>query len=40
MSQVEANGTIESIFSGYKFVPSEDLAYSGYRFIDRRDVNG
>ncbi|OFW05184.1 MAG: Ni/Fe-hydrogenase, b-type cytochrome subunit [Acidobacteria bacterium RIFCSPLOWO2_02_FULL_68_18] len=36
MSTIEANGTIESIFSGYKFVPPEDLQYSGYRFIDRK----
>ena len=28
--------TMESIFSGYKFVPPEDLEYSGYRFINRR----
>ena len=38
MSQIEGNGTIESIFSGYKFVPPEDLVYSGYRFVDRHDV--
>jgi Ni/Fe-hydrogenase 1 B-type cytochrome subunit len=38
MSQVEGNGTLESIFSGYKFVPPEDLVYSGYRFVDRNDV--
>jgi len=38
MATVEANGTMESIFSGYKFVPPEDLVYSGYRFIDRHDV--
>lgn len=36
MSIVEANATIESIFSGYKFVPREDLQYSGYRFINRK----
>jgi Ni/Fe-hydrogenase 1 B-type cytochrome subunit len=36
MSTVEANATVESIFSGYKFVPREDLQYSGYRFIDRK----
>ena len=36
MSTVEANGTMESIFSGYKFVPREDLEYSGYRFINRK----
>lgn len=35
MSTVEANATMESIFSGYKFVPPEDLEYSGYRFINR-----
>jgi Ni/Fe-hydrogenase 1 B-type cytochrome subunit len=40
MSTVEANGTVESIFSGYKFVPREDLELSGYRFIDRKgEVN-
>jgi Ni/Fe-hydrogenase 1 B-type cytochrome subunit len=36
MSTVEANATVESIFSGYKFVPREDLEFSGYRFIDRK----
>lgn len=36
MSTVEANATMESIFSGYKFVPREDLEYSGYRFINRQ----
>jgi Ni/Fe-hydrogenase 1 B-type cytochrome subunit len=36
MSTVEANATIESIFSGHKFVPREDLEHSGYRFINRR----
>ncbi len=40
MSQVEANATVESIFSGYKFVPQEDLVYSGYRFIDRGTEQG
>ena len=40
MSQVEANATVESIFSGYKFVPREDLVFSGYRFIDRKDTHG
>jgi Ni/Fe-hydrogenase 1 B-type cytochrome subunit len=38
MSQVEARGTVESMASGYKFVPCDDLAYSGYRFFDRKDV--
>ena len=38
MSQVEARGTVESMASGYKFVPCEDLVYSGYRFFDRRDA--
>jgi len=38
MSHVEGNGTMESIVSGFKFVPKEDLVYSGYRFIDRNDV--
>ena len=36
MSTVEANATMESIFSGYKFVPPEDLVHSGYRFINRK----
>lgn len=36
MSTIEANATMESIFSGYKFVPPEDLEYSGYRFINRK----
>lgn len=36
MSQVEQNATIESIFSGYKFVSKEDLVHSGYRFTGRR----
>ena len=36
MSTVEANATVESMFSGNKFVPEEDLTYSGYRFISRR----
>jgi Ni/Fe-hydrogenase 1 B-type cytochrome subunit len=39
MSTVEANATVESIFSGYKFVPEEDLKYSGYRFINRGEVD-
>ena len=34
MSQIEGTGTMESIFSGWKFVPREDLVYSGYRFKD------
>jgi Ni/Fe-hydrogenase 1 B-type cytochrome subunit len=38
MSQVEARGTVESMASGYKFVPCEDLVYSGYRFVDHRDA--
>jgi len=37
MSQVEARGTVESMASGYKFVPREDLIYSGYRFFDKLD---
>ncbi|HET7294435.1 MAG TPA: Ni/Fe-hydrogenase, b-type cytochrome subunit [Vicinamibacteria bacterium] len=38
MSQVEARGTIESMASGYKFVPREDLHYSGYRFLGMKDA--
>ena len=38
MSQVEARGTVESMASGYKFVPCDDLVYSGYRFLDRHDA--
>jgi Ni/Fe-hydrogenase 1 B-type cytochrome subunit len=40
MSQVEANATVESIFSGYKFVPPEDVIYSGYRFVSRSESPG
>lgn len=40
MSQVEPTATVESIFSGHKFVPREDLVYSGYRFIDRKTERG
>jgi Ni/Fe-hydrogenase 1 B-type cytochrome subunit len=40
MSQVEARGTVESMASGYKFVPREDLSYSGYRYFDQKDVTG
>jgi len=36
MATVEQNATMESIFSGYKFVPREDLVHSGYRFRPRR----
>jgi len=36
MSTVEANATMESIFSGYKFVLREDVIHSGYRFVPRR----
>jgi hypothetical protein len=38
MSQVEARGTVESMASGYKFVPCEDLVYSGYRYLDPKDI--
>jgi Ni/Fe-hydrogenase 1 B-type cytochrome subunit len=39
MSQVEARGTIESMASGYKFVPRQDLAYSGYRYLSHKDAD-
>ena len=39
MSQVEGNATMESIFSGYKFVQRDDVIYSGYRFLDKRDFD-
>ncbi len=32
MSQVEATATVESIFSGYKFVPRVDIEKPGWRF--------
>lgn len=38
-STLEANGTMESMFSGLKFVPPEDLVYSGYRFKQRREIH-
>ncbi len=31
MSQVEANATTESMFSGYKFVPHQDVTEPGFR---------
>lgn len=37
MSQVEARGTVESMASGYKFVPREDLVYSGYRYLAHKE---
>jgi Ni/Fe-hydrogenase 1 B-type cytochrome subunit len=37
MSQVEGNATIESIFSGYKFVHRDDVTYSGYRFLSKKE---
>lgn len=33
MSNIEQNATLESIFSGYKFVPREDLEKSGYPYV-------
>jgi Ni/Fe-hydrogenase 1 B-type cytochrome subunit len=39
MSTIEANGTMESIFSGYKFVRKDDLLYSGYRYFDHKDLD-
>ncbi len=39
MSTVEANGTMESMFSGHKFVAPEDLVFSGYRFKERRELH-
>ena len=38
MSTEEANATIESIFSGHKFVEPDDLVYSGYRFKPREEI--
>jgi Ni/Fe-hydrogenase 1 B-type cytochrome subunit len=38
MSTEEANATIESIFSGHKFVEQEDIVYSGYRFKPREEI--
>lgn len=40
MSHVEPTATLESIFSGHKYVPHEDLIHSGYRFIDRKTAQG
>lgn len=33
MSTIEANATVESIVSGYKFVPRGDLENSGYPYV-------
>jgi Ni/Fe-hydrogenase 1 B-type cytochrome subunit len=38
MSIAESNATMESIFSGTKFVPREDLVYSDHRLMDRQEV--
>jgi Ni/Fe-hydrogenase 1 B-type cytochrome subunit len=40
MSQVEANATTESIISGYKFVPREDVTEPGARTERSRRVRG
>jgi Ni/Fe-hydrogenase 1 B-type cytochrome subunit len=32
MSQVEATATVESIFSGHKFLPPEHVTHPGYRY--------
>lgn len=34
MSQIEQNATMESIFTGYKFLPRADLIHSGYRYLE------
>ena len=39
MSQVESTATVESIFSGFKFVHKDDVIYSGYRYIDPKDIH-
>lgn len=36
VSIVERNATMESIFSGFKFVRREDLIHSGYRYVTPR----
>lgn len=40
MSTVEKNGTMESIFTGYKFAPRQGLTGSGYRFRQARPAAG
>jgi Ni/Fe-hydrogenase 1 B-type cytochrome subunit len=40
MSQVEANATVESIFSGHKFVLQDDLVYTGSGPVDRHTERG
>ena len=40
MSQVEARGTVESMASGYKFVPCDDLRMREFRFVDPKDLEG
>ena len=40
MSQVEANATVESIVSGYKFVPREDVTEPGARARRHRRKRG
>jgi Ni/Fe-hydrogenase 1 B-type cytochrome subunit len=38
MSQVEARGTVESMASGYKFVPCDDLRLKEFQFVDPKDL--
>jgi Ni/Fe-hydrogenase 1 B-type cytochrome subunit len=38
MSQVEARGTVESMASGYKFVPCDDVRMQEYHFVDPKDL--
>ena len=39
VSMIEKEGTIDSIFSGYKWVPRRDLAPGPYRWINRGQVD-
>jgi Ni/Fe-hydrogenase 1 B-type cytochrome subunit len=38
MSIVEKNGTMESIFSGYKFVPRSELVRTPEGLVDRKEI--
>lgn len=40
MAHIEANATMESIFSGWKFVPRDDLVRSGQRDVDSKTARG
>jgi Ni/Fe-hydrogenase 1 B-type cytochrome subunit len=39
VSMIEKNGTIDSIFGGYKWVPRHDLLPGQYRWLHRGEID-